>query len=87
MLTMTEDINILPLTYRKVNTGLELTFSQADDGHFVDVSIIRLKSGQAVRSHYILLADLPQWIGMHEADGWVRYNLNRKTESEQVDNQ
>ena len=84
---MTEDINILPLTYRKVNTGLELTFSQADDGHFCDVSIIRLKSGAVVRSHYILLSDVPQWIGVYESDGWMRYNLNRKTESEQVDNQ
>lgn len=64
----------LPLTYRKLHTALELRFSQADDPHFVDITITRLKTGLIVRSHYIILPDLPQWIGVFEADGWQRFN-------------
>jgi len=63
----------LPLAYRKLNTALELTFSLADDPHFVDIKLCRLKTGMLTRSHYILTSDLQQWIGVFEAEGWQPY--------------
>ena len=70
---MIEKTDILPQVFRKKNTALELRFSQADDPHFVDITITRLKTGLIVRSHYIILPDLPQWIGVFEAEGWQPY--------------
>ena len=71
---MTESTNILPLIYRKTGTALELQFNQADDSHFCDVHMVRLKTGVVVRSHYILLSDVPQWIGVYESDGWRQFS-------------
>jgi hypothetical protein len=71
---MIKDVNILPLTYRKLNTALELRFTAAEDPHFVDVNMVRLKTGMVTRSHYILLSDLPVWLNMFEDDKWERYN-------------
>lgn len=77
----------LPLTYRKLNTALELTFSLADDPHFSDIKLCRLKTGMLTRSHYILTSDLQQWIGVFERDGWQRYNSNRTMEGQSIDNE
>lgn len=77
---MIEKTDILPQVFRKKNTALELRFSQADDPHFVDVNMVRLKTGMVTRSHYILLSDLQQWIGVFERDGWERYMQHRKNE-------
>ena len=84
---MIEKTDILPQTFRKLNTALELRFTTADDDFFVDIHIVRLKTGLIVRSHYIILPDLPQWIGVFEAEGWQRYNSNRTTEGQHIDNE
>ena len=77
---MIEKTDILPQVFRKKNTALELRFSQADDPHFVDITLTRLKTGLIVRSHYIILPDLPQWIGVFEAEGWQPYGKKEVTE-------
>jgi len=84
---MIEKTDTLPQVFRKKNTALELRFTAATDDFFVDVTMVRLKTGMVTRSHYILLSDLQQWIGVFERDGWQRYSSNRTMESQHIDNE
>ena len=59
------------ITMTKAHSPHVVTFTpDPQDGLFVDVRIIRKATGEVRGQHYILRADLAQWIGMYENDGF-----------------
>ena len=56
---------------RKPHSPHEIVFSpDPSDNHFFNVVLRRVKTGAEVTTHYILRADLAQWIGVYQRDGF-----------------
>jgi len=56
---------------RKSHSPHEVVFSpDPADNHFFNVVLRRVKTGAEVTTHYILRADLAQWIGVYQRDGF-----------------
>ena len=69
------------ITMRKKHSPHEIVFSpDLSDNHFFDVILRKVKTGAEVATHYILRADLPQWIGMYENDGFKTITNNEDNE-------
>ena len=65
------------ITMRKKHSPHEIVFSpDLSDNHFFNVVLRKVKTGAEVTRHYILRADLPQWIGMYENDGFKTITNN-----------
>ena len=65
------------ITMRKKHSPHEVVFSpDPSDNHFFNVILRKVKTGAEVATHYILRADLPQWIGMYENDGFKTITNN-----------
>ena len=65
------------ITMRKKHSPHEIVFSpDLSDNHFFNVILRKVKTGAEVATHYILRADLPQWIGMYENDGFKTITNN-----------
>ena len=65
------------ITMRKKHSPHEIVFSpDPSDNHFFNVILRKVKTGAEVATHYILRADLPQWIGMYENDGFKTITNN-----------
>lgn len=64
---------------RKPHSPHEIVFSpDPSDGHFVNVVLRKVKTGAEVATHYILRADLAQWIGVYQRDGFEIVELNNE---------
>ena len=62
---------------RKPHSPHEIVFSpDPSDNHFFNVVLRKVKTGAEVATHYILRADLPQWIGMYENYGFKTITNN-----------
>ena len=56
---------------RKSHSPHEVVFSpDPSDNHFFNVILRKVKTGAEVTRHYILRADLSQWIGVYQGDGF-----------------
>jgi hypothetical protein len=56
---------------RKSHSPHEVVFSpDLSDNHFFNVILRKVKTGAEVTRHYILRADLAQWIGVYQRDGF-----------------
>lgn len=65
---------------RKSHSPHEVVFSpDPADSHFVNVVLRKVKTGAEVATHYILRADLPQWVGMYESDGFTIVEHNNES--------
>lgn len=67
------------IVMRKGHSPHEIVFSpDPQDSHFVNVVLRKVKTGAEVVTHYILRADLPQWIGVYQRDGFEIVELNNE---------
>jgi len=56
---------------RKPHSPHEVTFSpDLSDNHFFNVILRKVKTGAEVTRHYILRADLAQWIEVYQRDNF-----------------